>query len=173
MQVLDIGCGTGGFLRFLINMGIPPNHLYGLDLMFNRIKIATQRSSKHSSFCVGNGNALPYPTSKFDLVSQFTVFSSILDCRMRRHVAGEMVRVLKVGGYVLWYDMRRTRSAHTKGIEIEEIESLFHNCALVLLRKIHPPRASSIARRSLFLADTYDRIMPFGKTHYLALLRKR
>ena len=42
LNVLDIGCGSGGLLRFLASLGIPPNQLSGIDLMKNRIKAARQ-----------------------------------------------------------------------------------------------------------------------------------
>jgi hypothetical protein len=41
----------------------------------------------------------------FDLVTQFTVFGSLLDNQLRL-VAAEMHRVLKPGCLILWYDLQ-------------------------------------------------------------------
>ena len=41
---------------------------------------------------------LPLPDGSFDLVTQFTVFSSILDARVQAAVASEMLRVTRPGG---------------------------------------------------------------------------
>ena len=47
---------------------------------------------------------LDFRTDSFDFVFQSTVFTSILDSEVRKEVAGEMLRVLKPGGVILWYD---------------------------------------------------------------------
>lgn len=104
-KILDVGCGTGGeLIKFLIR-GVPPPNLYGIDLMEHRIEKAKMLCPV-INFTVGNAEHLPYPDNFFDLVIQFTCFSSILDLEVKKNVAREMLRVLKKGGLILWYDIR-------------------------------------------------------------------
>jgi SAM-dependent methyltransferase len=172
VQVLDIGCGAGGFLRFLAGLGAQPGNLHGVDLMPYRIKQGRTLSPASMDLQIGNAEVLPYPDQRFDLVSQFTVFTSILDDQMQRNVAGEMTRVLKQGGYVLWYDFRKGSNLTTRGVEVDKIRQLFPTYTILALRGLHPPRASSIARRSWFLCELWDRVPGLKKTHYLALLQR-
>ncbi len=172
LTVLDVGCGKGNLLRYLLSLGAHPEHLFGVDLMPYRIADARLNSPNSMHFSIGNGQALPYPAAWFDLVSQFTVFSSIFDPEMQRQIATEMTRVLKPGGYILWYDMRYARSATTRGIERTTLESLFADCVLLTLHKLHPPFASALARRSHFLTELWTSIPGPRKTHYLALFKK-
>ena len=66
---------------------------------------------------VGSATELPFADGEFDLVTQFTCLSSILDDEVRLTVAREMRRVA-VGGWVLSFDMRGLRrpgSRHEMG----------------------------------------------------------
>lgn len=172
LEILDVGCGMGGLLRFFASLGSHPDKLHGLDLMEYRIEQARRSSPAAIDFQIGTGEALPYPDHSFDLISQFTVFSSILEDQMRLAVAGEMVRVLKPGGFILWYDMRSARSATTRGLEADEIRQLFNPCKLLALRGLHFSRASRMARRSVLLCDLLDWFPIWQRTHFLALFQK-
>ncbi len=57
---------------------------------------------------VGSATELPFADGEFDLVTQFTCLSSILDDEVRLAVAREMRRVA-AGGWVLSFDMRGLR----------------------------------------------------------------
>jgi ubiquinone/menaquinone biosynthesis C-methylase UbiE len=85
-RILDVGCGDGGGLRRLLAYGASPRNLWGIDLLGERILVA---KDTHPLMCVflGNAETLPFATQSFDLVMQFTVFSSILDQQVRRQVA--------------------------------------------------------------------------------------
>ena len=172
MQILDVGCGNGSFLRFIASLGTPPVNLNGVDLMPQRIEQAQILCPAQIDLRVGNAEALPYSDRFFDLVSQFTVFSSILDMKVRERVAQEMLRVLKPGGYILWYDMRISRSANTRGIDTDEILELFPRTVILTLRGLHPLRATQIAKISPYLCDLLDLVPGLRKTHYLGLFQK-
>ncbi|MGE5707590.1 MAG: class I SAM-dependent methyltransferase, partial [Bacteroidota bacterium] len=106
-EILDLGCGTGQELRNLIRFGARPERLHGIDLLSERIEEA-RRLAPGIDFREGDATRLPWPDESFDLVMQSTVFSSIVDEGVQIAVAREMTRVLKPGGFVLWYDMRVT-----------------------------------------------------------------
>jgi SAM-dependent methyltransferase len=104
-RVLDIGCGNGYFLHRLHEYGAGECH--GIDLMENRIADGKTRYPS-LELRVGSAAELPFEDGSFDLVTQFTCLSSILDDEVRGRVANEMRRVAR-GGWVLSLDMRGMR----------------------------------------------------------------
>jgi ubiquinone/menaquinone biosynthesis C-methylase UbiE len=172
LHVLDIGCGNGGLLRFLASLGASPDQLNGIDLMNYRITAARQLAPPGLALLVANAETLPYPERCFDLVVQFTVFSSILDAQLRQRVATEMMRVLKTGGHILWYDLYKTRNTTLHGVTIPEIKLLFPRMEVRYLQRLHPIYATQILRRSRLLSAFWENLPVLPKTHYLILLRK-
>jgi ubiquinone/menaquinone biosynthesis C-methylase UbiE len=98
LRILDVGCGQGRLLRACLDMGASPQNLSGVDVRSNAIEEA-HILSPHLDFRISNGIDLDWPDGQFDLVMQFVVFSSIFMDDLRRHLASEMMRVLKPGGY--------------------------------------------------------------------------
>lgn len=124
-KVLELGCGSGGVLLDFLRYGALQTDLAGVDLLFDRLEIAKVKLPQALLACA-DGQALPYAASAFDLVIQFTAFSSILDMEIKRHMAYEMSRVLKPGGAIIWYDFWWNPSnKQTKGIRSKEICILF------------------------------------------------
>jgi hypothetical protein len=83
-----------------------------------------------------------------------------------------MLRILEPGGYLLWYDARAGNLKTTLGIEAADALKLFPGCHPISLRSLHPPYASRLAKRSIYLCETWDHIPWIKKTHILALLQK-
>lgn len=172
LKVLDIGCGAGYHLSLLSHLGAEPVHLQGLDLMFERLQTARKLSPSAIIYCQGDGQHLPYPSRFFDLVCQFTVFSSIFDLGLRRAIAAEIDRVLQPHGWLLWYDMYRSISKHTRPIERHEIAQLFPGFEFVHQCELHSRWISRLAPRSFLLCTLVDHLPGMRKTHLLCLLRK-
>ncbi len=104
-RVLDVGCGSGYFLHRLMEYGAAECH--GIDLMEDRISEGRKRYST-LDLRVGSATELPYADGGFDLVTQFTCLSSILDDEVRLAAAREMRRVA-ARGWVLSFDVRGLR----------------------------------------------------------------
>jgi len=172
LHVLDIGCGNGGLLRYLASLGIPPNQLSGIDLMSNRITAASQLVPLGISLIAGNAESLPYTDHFFDFITQFTVFSSILDTQLRHRIADEMMRVLKTDGYVLWYDFYKTHNANLHSTSIQEAQQLFPGMAVRYLQRMHPVNITRIMRHSRFLAGLLELLPGTPKSHCLILFQK-
>ncbi len=94
-NILEIGCGTGYWLREFIKWGARPEHIVGIDLLSDRVAEAKRLCPETVEIRCGSAAALSFPDKTFDLVLQSTVFTSILDSEMKRQIASEMLRVLK------------------------------------------------------------------------------
>jgi ubiquinone/menaquinone biosynthesis C-methylase UbiE len=107
-RILDVGCGTGGWLRNYLRYGARADNLAGIDLMPQRIEQARTQLPDEVKLFVQDAQTLPFANNSFDLISQWVVFSSILSSQVKHKVAREMLRCLAPGGSVLWCDMART-----------------------------------------------------------------
>jgi ubiquinone/menaquinone biosynthesis C-methylase UbiE len=172
LNILDVGCGKGNLLRFFLALSADPRKLHGIDLIQSRIETAIQQSPATFEFRLGDAQSLPYPDQSMDLVCFFTVFSSIFESGTRQNVARQATRVMKSGGMMLWYDMRRSQTATTRGLEMDEIKALFPELGLWHLKKIHPVWGTRIARRSRLAFNLLEWIPVTPRSHYLALWRK-
>lgn len=172
-KVADIGCGGGGWLLEFAQWGAEAKNLAGIDLNERRLAEAALMVAG-ADLRAGTADNLPWVDSSFDLVSQFTLFSSILSNAMRDAVAAEMLRILKPGGAVLWYDLllNNPRNPNVRGIGLAEIHRMFPNCAVMTRRvTLAPPLARFVVPRSWILASMLETI-PWLRTHHLHLIRK-
>jgi SAM-dependent methyltransferase len=172
-RVLDVGCGVGdGVTRFQA-LGVPRSSVVGLDLVPERLAKARARHAG-VSFIEGNAGALPFADGAFDVVAQSTVFSSILDDGLRAQAAAEMVRVLKPGGVILWYDFRwNPLNRATRGVGLADLRKLFPDCEVYAKRvTLAPPLARPLAAVSRRAAQALEAFAPL-RTHYCASLKLR
>ena len=103
-SILEVGCGTGQWLRDFVKWGAQPEKLAGIDLLADRLSTAQQLCPPGVRIQCADAAQLPFADAVFDLVFQSTVFTSILDSELRHRVAAEMMRVLKRDGVIVWYD---------------------------------------------------------------------
>ena len=132
-------------------MGRLPQKLSGVDIIPSRIEEARRRLPGSVVLEVGNACNLRFADNTFDLALQFTAFSSVLDPSMRVRMAGEMVRVLRPGGTILWYDFRFNNpwNKDVVGMDKREIKSLFCECSIDMERlTLLPPLARSLVKIS-------------------------
>jgi SAM-dependent methyltransferase len=174
VRVLDVGCGSGGWLRQLAAWGASAENLHGIDLLTDRIACA-RRLAPEIDHRVGSGWQLPFASVAMNLVTAQTVFSSILSADARQSLAAEMVRVLRPEGSILIFDFRITppRNRDVIGIRRSEIHRLFpgfnlHSRTLELA----PPLARKIAPVSPVLALVLEALCPLLRTHAMYLLQR-
>lgn len=174
-SILEIGCGTGHWLREFVKWGARPRDVVGMDLLADRVDAAKARCAPGVRLFTGSAASLPLPDARFDVVAQFTVFTSILDPDLKRRVAAEMRRVAKPDGLMLWYDFSFDNPGNpdVRGIRATEIRKLFPGCSVTLRRvTLAPPVTRRVAPRSWLVCTLLDAI-PLLRTHYLGLIRKR
>ena len=173
-KLLEIGCGQGHWLREFIKWGACPENMTGVDLLPDRVSKARQLCPQGINIQCGNAAYLAFQNDSFDLVLQFTVFSSILDIKMKEALARGMLRVLKRHGLILWYDMHVNNpgNADIRGIGKQEIARLFPNCRIDLRRvTVAPPLSRLLAPYSWLGCYALERLRIFN-THYLGVIQK-
>lgn len=103
-RLLDIGCGTGAFLRE-VKRNYPRLAVTGLDLSAPYLAIARRRLADWSraELTEAAAEAMPFATAEFDIVSCVYLFHE-LPPAVRRAVVAEIRRVLKPGGMLIFVD---------------------------------------------------------------------
>jgi ubiquinone/menaquinone biosynthesis C-methylase UbiE len=172
-DLLEVGCGEGGVLVDLVRWGADPERLHGCDLLPRELAPARRRLPTAARLVTADGGALPYADARFDLVLQFTVFTSVLDGALRQRMAEEIWRVLRPGGAVVWYDFRfQGRNPAVRAIHPGEVQALFPEGALTGRRvTLAPPLYRRLARRSWLACELLARI-PWLRSHDMLLIRK-
>jgi SAM-dependent methyltransferase len=171
--LLEVGCGRGQWLATFEEFGVVRHNLAGIELDPDRHEFCARRFVGADIRC-GDAARLPWPDDSFDVAFQATVFTSILDHSLKQSIAGEMLRVLRPGGCVLWYDffVNNPRNPHVRGISRREIQELFAGCTVRLRRvTLAPPLARRLAAVSWNVARLLESVRLFN-THYLAVIRR-
>lgn len=99
LRILNIGCGTGGFNQAAERAGACTA---GVDASPEAIEICELRRTLGGGgrYCVGEAEALPFPTDEFDLVYCLSTLEHVDDVA---RTVREMVRVTRPGGAILLY----------------------------------------------------------------------
>lgn len=174
-QILDVGCGSGYWIRKFMELGATPESLVGIDLLDWRIDTARRICPRNIRLECGNAEQLGFCDQSFDVIAQFTVFSSILDSNIKQKIASEMLRVLRKDGFIIWHDffMQDLRNKDVKAIGRKEICQLFPGCQVELRRvNLASPLVRVIAPYSWGLCSLLERIKLLD-THYLGVIRRR
>ena len=170
---LEVGYGTLGWLGELINWGLRVGDLHGIELNADRASRA-RKVLPGADLWEGDAAHLPWEANSFRLVVASTVFTSILDARVRHRVAEEISRVLVPGGALLWYDfaVNNPRNPQVRKVNRRELKELFPgltgNIRSVTLA---PPLTRWLSPRCWALACCLEGI-PWLRTHLLAVLVK-
>lgn len=172
-RIMEIGCGHGQWLSHFEILGARRDNLAAIELDPGRAAVAQERFPG-ADIRVGDATRLPWDDSSFDIVTQSTVFTSILDVPTRAAVAAEMLRVLKPAGVIVWYDFLfdNPRNANVQGVGSKEIRRLFTGC-LIHLRRITlaPPLARRIVPISWSIARLLEHLRMLN-THFLGVIQK-
>lgn len=173
-RILEVGCGDGAWLRFLIQAGASPENIFGVDLLPHRIQEARRKCPGASTLLCGDASQLSFGNESFDLLFVMTVFSSILDGHLRRLLAQEMLRVLRSDGSILWYDfhVNNPRNPDVRRVTNNDIRDLFSGCSVELHRiTLAPPVGRTVARIPLLYWLVSE--APILCTHYLGWITRR
>lgn len=173
LRILDVGCGRGATLRQYLEYNAKPSLMWGIDLVPAFVEQARDTSPGLQILC-GSASELPFADGSFDFVSQFMLFTSVLDPAMRLQIAREMDRVLAPGGRLLWYDFAFNNPANpdVRGVRLGEIRSLFPNFWLTKRRiTLAPPLGRALGHLGPAIYFLVSKLRPLC-THYMCLLKK-
>jgi ubiquinone/menaquinone biosynthesis C-methylase UbiE len=169
--ILDVGCGTGWWLRKLVEAEVAPERLHGIDIQPERVA-AAREAVPGAEIGVGDAQRLPFADGTFAVVVQLTVLSSLGSHGAIREALGEGLRVLAPGGLLLIYEPRvpnplnrhtlllRDRDLDAAGIDSREQLSL--TVLPALARRLGSPTPARYARLAR---------LPFLRTHRLIAYR--
>ena len=104
MQVLEIGCGSGGFTTYVARAVGPQGRVYALDIQPEMLAQLSAKLNRPENSSLNNielinqsAYSLPFSDETLDLVYMVTVFQEIPD---RLRVLNEVRRVLKPGAFL-------------------------------------------------------------------------
>jgi len=106
-RVLDVGCGTGRWLRRYQALGFQAT---GVDATLGMLGLAAERGT-NAPLVAGEATQLPFADAEFDCVSDITVVQHI-PRSLQPQALHEMVRVLKPGGCLVLMELIRGQDAH-------------------------------------------------------------
>jgi SAM-dependent methyltransferase len=173
LQFLDVGCGTGGQLLRWIQWGARPERCHGVELIPERVQEAKQRLAPTVEVLHSDASRLPFGDSCFDITTQFTVFSTILDEEMQMAVAREMLRVTRPGGFILSYDFFwNPINRSTRGVGLKRLRQMFPGCRMHARRiTLAPPITRKLASVSPLFCELMEAVRLFN-SHLLVKIFK-
>jgi len=174
-RLLDVACGSGGFLRRAADRGL---HVAGVDVSPTAITFATQRLPE-AELQVADAEQLPFPDSSFDLV---TCLGSLEHFPSPERGAAEIARVLHTDGCAVvfvpnlfflghvWFGLRHGTQPSEGGQDFSETfrtsqgwRSLLEGSGLVVEQWHHWNRihaSEKVGRATMRLWNALSRFVP-------------
>ena len=106
-RILDVGCGTGRWVRRYQQLGF---RVTGVDATLAMLHVARAHGTA-AALIAGEAYRLPFADSRFDAVSDITVTQHI-PTHLQRQALGEMMRVVRPGGHLILMELIRGQGAH-------------------------------------------------------------
>ena len=173
-RILEIGCGLGEDLLYLVAIGFSPENIFANELVENRALQLRRRLPASSKIIRGDASQIDFGEGQFDVVYQSLVFSSILNEAFQRKLANRMWSMVKSGGGVLWYDFiyNNKKNPHVRGIPVEAIRDLFPEGRMKVWRLTLAPPIGRFVTRFWPGFYTVFRMIPLLRTHVLCWIQK-
>ena len=172
-KILEIGCAGGNIIPSLLKLGAIEENIIGIDVRPDRLNDAKE-TYPDINFSYMDASEMDFAKNSFDIVTIFTLFSSILNPKIRKQIASEVYRVLKPNGVVLYYDFRYNNPVNQNVIGINKIEinSIFPDMNKTLkLVTVLPPISRVIGKMTPYLYPILSTI-PLLRSHYLGIFFK-
>lgn len=169
--LLDLGCGEGPLIQAALERH-PALAATGLDLLPDRIERA-RIAAPTARFDIGSADALPYEDRAFDVVCAITLFSSLPTADLELAVAREIRRVIRRGGWLVWYDLRYGNPSNpaVHGVTRSRLRTLFRDWAMDLHSvTLAPPIARRLGPATRIAYPLLHAIPPL-RSHLIGRLR--
>ena len=105
MRMLEVGCANGSIISNFKNFGILDENITGIDIRKKRLEDAKVLYPK-VDFLFMDAQDMSFEDNSFDIITVFTLFSSVLDESIKIKIASQIKRVLKDSGVVIYYDLK-------------------------------------------------------------------
>jgi SAM-dependent methyltransferase len=140
--LLDIGCGTGGNLKWLARYS-GRGAIVGIDIAPQALEFC--RLNNHHMLAQASAIALPFADELFDLVTSFDVLVQIPGEGADRQAMREMHRILRPGGIAFvrvaayrWMHSDHDRALSTqRRYNLEELKSKLETAGFTILRSTY------------------------------------
>lgn len=177
-RVLSVPCGNGGGLITFLRLGFQPALLHGMDMLEERIREARERFP-NANFSFGEASRMEYADQMFDLVIESRLFVRLPDESLCARIAAEMVRVTKLGGFLLLADWRYSRPGKLRyvGLSKRRIKALFgvgSRCEVVghFSGALVPPVGRFLSKYASSLYFLVQRLFPFLVGQRVTVLKR-
>jgi ubiquinone/menaquinone biosynthesis C-methylase UbiE len=100
-SVLDVGAGTGTYLRKIVNK-YEVRRACGVDLSVRMLRQAARKLGARARLQIGDARQLQFPDREFDVLLVCRVASHLLELEV---AAREFCRVLRPGGHLILSDL--------------------------------------------------------------------
>lgn len=129
VSLLDIGCGTGQFLKETVQV-FPKLRVSGLDLSPSMVQETKHKLPVQSMILVGDAESLPFKKNQFDVVTAIHMMYHVPN---QKKAFSEMMRVTKKQGGIIFitttdYDVSSgLNKLHYEGLKKYEFPSFMQN----------------------------------------------
>jgi SAM-dependent methyltransferase len=175
LDIFEVGCGFGDNLLNLIKLGAKPERISGSDIINSRVESARYRLPQAVNLFTEDSSEKSSKAESFDLIIQFTVFSSILSDEMQVELANNLMHLLRKDGYILWYDFLygNPKNSNVRGCSKRRVQELFLDSEIIFKKvTLAPPLCRSIVRYFPFTYPILN-MFPILRTHSFALIKKK
>lgn len=172
-RVLDLGSGDGRLAEVAREAGLSVGAWVGADLDPDAVAAASA-AIPWAEFVEASGDRLPFETGSFDVVVTSTLFSSLPSAQLEQGVATEVARVLRVGGWLIWYDLRigNPANAAVHGLGPRAVRKLFPGWELEMRAvTLLPPVARRLGSLTSALYGPLEAV-PMLRSHLVGRLRR-
>lgn len=171
--VLDLGAGDGRLAEVARSSDLPVTSWTGVDLDPSAMTAAASAMS-WASWVEASADRLPFADASFDVLVASTLFSSLPSRALEDAVAGEIARVIRPAGWLVWYDLRYdnpfNRAVH--GIGVARLAELFPGWRTdIRTITLLPPLARRLGPVTDTLYGPLERL-PLLRSHLIGRLRR-
>jgi len=100
-RILDLGCGTGGWVRFMAELKDDASDIVGLDLSAERIAFSRKMSPESTHYIQGDIKKVSeyFKPQSFDLITAFVSLMYLRDLIEVKQLMQSIASLLSQGGY--------------------------------------------------------------------------